>query len=225
MSCSYYYDVEQRSEEWYALRLGMVTGSMVKQLLTPTGRVASNEDSRRTHLALAAERATGRGEYSHQSRDMLRGILDEPYARDLYAEHYAPVTDCGFAIYETVEGIRLGYSPDGLVGDDGLIEIKSRNQRVQIADTLAGAIPDDCMAQVQCGLLVTGRAWCDYISYAGGMPMWVHRVEPDPNWHASILAATTAAEEAIAALLLAYSEATRGMPVARYIDHFADIEV
>jgi hypothetical protein len=76
-------------------------------------------------------------------------------------------------------GFSLGYSPDGLVGDDGLIEVKCRRQKKHLQTILADEVPPENMAQLQCGLLVSGREWIDYVSYCGGMPMYVKRVYPD----------------------------------------------
>ena len=76
-------------------------------------------------------------------------------------------------------GFILGYSPDGLVGDDGQIECKSRKQKYQLETIDSDAVPDEYTIQLQAGLLVSGRKWVDFISYCGGMPMFVKRVYPD----------------------------------------------
>ncbi len=89
---------------------------------------ASNAESRGLTALLAAERITGWSDPTYISDDMLRGIEDEPKARDIYSEHFAPVTETGLMIRDD-NGVKLGYSPDGLVGDDGLIEIKSPDRR------------------------------------------------------------------------------------------------
>ena len=83
-------------------------------------------------------------------------------------------------------GFKIGYSPDGLVGKDGLIEIKSRRPKKHLQTIIAGTVPAENMAQIQAGLLVSGRDWCDYISYCGGMRPWIKRVEPDTRWSPSI---------------------------------------
>ena len=82
-------DLDQGTEEWLAARRGIVTASVVGQLLTATGRPASNDTSRRLTLSLVAERITGETEPVWVNDDMLRGQLDEPIARDLYQEHFA----------------------------------------------------------------------------------------------------------------------------------------
>ena len=109
---------------------------------------------------------------------MLRGEWDEVEARIKYREHFGPVTECGF-ITNDDNGFVIGYSPDGLVGDDGLIECKSRRQRFQVKTISADQVPAEYMLQLQTGLLVTGRQWIDFVSYCGGMPMYVKRVFPD----------------------------------------------
>lgn len=90
---------EQRTDEWYAARLGMVTASSVGALLTPAGRVADNDTARRYITALASERIAGYAEPGRISADMWRGIEEEPLARDAYAEHEAiPVAECGLMV-------------------------------------------------------------------------------------------------------------------------------
>ena len=120
MALHIYDDLEQGSDAWLAARLGMVTASTVGKLLTETGRPANNETSRRHTLSLVAERITGEIEPVWVTDDMLRGQLDEPIARDMYAKHFAEgeqVTETGFMVRDDW-GFRLGYSPDGLVGDE-----------------------------------------------------------------------------------------------------------
>lgn len=177
---------------------------------------ASNDISRGLTTLLVAERITGWTEEMHISEDMWRGIEDEPRARDKYGEKYAPVVEAGFMTYED-HGIKLGYSPDGLVGDDGLIEIKSRRPKKHVSTILSGHPPAENMAQIQCGLLVSGREWLDYISYCGGMPMWKTRVYPDRRWFDAILAAARAFEANAAEMIRLYEESVEGFPMTERI--------
>lgn len=207
------HDVVQRSDEWHDARRGIITASAVGRLITPkTVQVANNPDSRRTALALAAERITGWSEPSYMNDDMWRGIEDEPLAREKYAQHHAPVHEAGF-ITEDKWGFTLGYSPDGLIADDGLIEIKSRRSTTHLDTILAGTPPAENMAQLQCALLVTGRGWIDYISYCGGMPLWVHRVEPNQKWFGAIIEAARALEDSIGDMVRIYTESVAGLPM------------
>lgn len=212
-------DLEQGSPEWLAARLGMVTASVVGQLVTPTLKVAANETSRGLTLLLVAERITGHSDPVYVSDDMLRGQMDEPIARDWYAERHAPVVETGFLV-EDRWGFRLGYSPDGLVGDDGLIEVKSRKPKIQLRTILSGEPPAENMAQMQAGMLVSGRPWCDYISWCGGMPPFVKRVHADQAWADAIVAAVKAFEEDATTKADTYLTLTEGQPAAERIDHF-----
>lgn len=220
-----YPELEQGTEEWLAARCGILTASTIGQLITPkTVKTANNDYSRALTTALVAERVTGHVEPIIPSRDMERGTLDEPYARDAYAEFKGvEVQEVGFMVRE-FDGDGLGYSPDGLVGDDGLIEIKSRRQKKHLATILADEVPLENMAQIQTGLLVSGRAWCDYVSYCGGMPLWPKRVYPDPRWAGAILAALAQFEDAALKMTRAYENAVRGLPMTERIDH-DDFEV
>jgi predicted phage-related endonuclease len=86
-------------------------------------------------------------------------------------------------------GFVIGYSPDGLVDDDGLIECKSRRQKFQVETILADRVPEEYMLQIQTGLLVTGREWLDFVSYCAGLPMFIKRVFPDARYQEAIIAA------------------------------------
>ncbi|HEY9371489.1 lambda exonuclease family protein [Streptomyces sp.] len=225
MSLHTYADLEQRSDEWLDVRRGIVTASVIGQLITPKKlETASNDYSRALTLQLVAERITGWTEEPYVSHDMMRGKLDEPVARGIYAEHYAPVTEVGFMVNDD-HGFRIGFSPDGLVGDDGLIEIKSRRPKAHVATVVAGEVPAECMPQIQCGLLVSGRQWCDYVSFCGGMPLWRKRVEPTPAWFDAILAAVESFEQSAAEMVATYQAAVAGLPATERIDHFAEPEL
>lgn len=223
MSITTYPTLMQGTDEWFAARRGLVTASVIGKLLTATLKVADNDTSRGLALTLTAERITGNIDPSFLSADMWRGVEDEPVARDLYAERYAPVEQLGFIVRD-FGGYRIGYSPDGLVGDDGLIECKSRLQKIHLQTILDDRVPDENMAQLQCGLLVSGRAWIDYVSYCGGMPLWVKRVTPDLSWQAAILAAVEALEESAADMTARYHAAVEGLPITERVNRGADIE-
>jgi predicted phage-related endonuclease len=134
---------------------------------------------------------------------MLRGQEDEVDARIIYAATYAPVQETGFVTNDSF-GFTIGYSPDGLVGDDGLIECKSRKQKYQAQTIVENEVPEEYMLQLQTGLLVTQRKWIDFISYSGGMPMVTIRVTPDPTMQAAILQAATLFEAKVAEKLAKY---------------------
>jgi hypothetical protein len=218
-------DLEQGSPEWLDARRGIVTASVVGQLITPgTIKPASNDTSRALTMVLAAERITGRTEPVYVNGDMERGTWDEPIIRDLYREHYAPVAEVGFMV-EDRWGVRIGYSPDGLVGDDGLIECKSPRAKTHFATILADAVPGYNMAQIQCGLLVSGRAWCDFISYRDGWPLYVKRVHPDPKWCDAIINAATLAEHNIGALIATYEANTAGLHMTERTDDLDEMVI
>jgi len=210
-------NIEQGTDAWHDQRRGIVTASVVGRLLTATGKVANNDTSRTLTAQLVAERITGWTDLVFVSDDMLRGHDDEPRAVAVYEEHYAPVQTVGFMVREFDHGMRLGYSPDGLVGDDGLIEVKSRRAKKQLQTILEDEVPAENYAQLQCGLLVSGRAWIDYVSYCGGMPLYVKRILPDPEFMDSILAAVTAFELAASLMVADYEAAVAGRPTTERV--------
>ena len=225
MSLQIFNDIEQGTPEWFAARFGIVTASVIGQLVTTkTLKPAVNDTSRTLTYLLAAERITGRVVPTFTNAAMERGNLDEPIARDKYSEHHAPVTEVGFMVRE-FSGFRIGYSPDGLVGSDGLIEIKSREPKKHLATILADEVPAENMAQCQAGLLVSGREWIDYVSFCGGMPLWTKRVEPDERWFHAIQESVELFENNALDIIADYMEAVDGLPETEYIDHFADLEI
>lgn len=215
-----YRDLLQGSDEWLQARCGLLTASEMKLIITPTLNVASNEKERAHLYELLAQRITGYVEPHYVGDDMLRGHEEEGYAREEYSKHYAPVDEVGF-ITNDRWGFAIGYSPDGLVGNSGLIEIKSRRQKYQIETIVSGEVPSEYMAQIQAGLMVSERAWCDFISYCGGLPMVTIRVYPDPKMMSAIEQAATAFEARLSEKLSAYyamtSSSARLIPTERRI--------
>ena len=230
MSLEIFNELEQGSPEWLAARCGIITASVVGQLITPkTVKPAANDTSRALAMTLTAERITGYVEPVQPNRDMERGTLSEPFARDKYAEHYAapygaPVTEVGFMVRD-FGGYRIGFSPDGLVGDDGLIEIKSPRQKKHLSTILADEVPLEYMAQCQAGLLVSGREWIDFLSYNGGMPLWRKRVTPDEKWFTAIREAVEQFENTAAEMYDRYVAATADLPATERIDVFGEMEI
>lgn len=217
---TYHNDITQGSDEWLTIRLGKMTASLMSKLITPTGKVASNKDSRAIVYEKLGERLTGDLTDSFQSYHMERGNIFEPFARDLYSSERAPVTECGFVTRE-FDGFTLGYSPDGLVGDDGLIEIKCPTQYKHIKEMCEGLDPKDAMMQIQTGLLVTDREWCDFISHYNGMHQRIVRVTPNLELHDKIKEACRNLEECIKENRALYIANTEGMPKADFVEGVA----
>ena len=179
---------------------------------------ASGKEVTSLTALLAAERISGHTEETFTSSDMWRGKLAEPLAREAYSEHKGvPVTTVGLMVLEQ-DGYRLGYSPDGLVGDEGLIEVKAPRQKTHLTTVLSGSVPADHIAQIQTGLLVSGRKWLDFISYSGGMKLWTKRVYPDPKWQTAIIAAAKQFELTAADMIARYNDATIDLPLTERVD-------
>lgn len=203
MSVTYHHDIDQGTEAWINIRRGLLTASEMCRIITPTLKVANNEKARAHVYEIAAQRISGHTEPTYLGDEMLRGHEDEIEARDLYREKYAPVEHVGF-ITNDKWGFTLGYSPDGLVGEIGLIEAKSRRQKFQVETIATMEIPTEHVIQVQTGLLIAEREWCHYLSYSGGLPMALIPAEPDPEIQQAIIEAATAFEKKVAEVTAAY---------------------
>lgn len=224
MTLTIHDNVDQGSPEWHDLRRGIVTASTVGKLITPaTLKVASNPESRGLTATLAAERITGYTEPTFVNDDMMRGVLHEPIARDRYAEHNGvTVTEVGF-VTEDKWGFTIGASPDGLVGEDGGLEVKCPRAKTHINTIVTDKVPAHYMAQVQASMLVTGREWWDFVSFCAGLPLWTKRVHADPAWHAVIVEAVAAFEQAAEQLTSDYLARAEGLPATERID--GDLEL
>lgn len=202
----YYDNIIQQSEEWYAARCGLLTASDMAKILTSKKLEYAENEGCRNHLnELLAQRITGYVEPSFRSDDMLRGLEDEKYAKNEYEKHYDKVKDCGFVTNDRW-GFTLGCSPDGLVGEKGGLQIKSRRAKYQIETIIAGVMPDEFRIQVQSEMLITERPWWDFVSYSGGLPMLTLRILPDLDVQTAIVACAIEFHERLKNLLVAYGE-------------------
>ena len=229
MTLTLHTDLIQGTPEWMAARCGLLTASEMKHIITPAKLQYASNDKERGHLyELAAQRVTQYVEPHYISDDMLRGIGDELDAKLLYAKTYAPTKDVGF-ITNDKWGFKLGYSPDALVSDDGLIECKSRRQKYQVETILAGEMPSEFVIQVQTGLLVSERVWCDFVSYSAGLPMLTLRVLPDPKVQMAILEAAALFHGKLGKLLADYAGKLSGggrlIPTERKPENEGEIEL
>jgi len=181
-------EVEQRTEEWFAARLGKVTASRVADLVgkTKTGYSATRDN----YMAqLVVERLTQTKAESYTNAAMQWGTDQEPFARAAYeAAQGVMVEEVGFVPHPSIEW--AGASPDGLVGDDGLVEIKCPNTATMIETLLSQKVPGKYFIQMQFQLACTGRKWCDYVSFDPRMPakaqMFVRRVDRDDEYIAHL---------------------------------------
>lgn len=164
----------QRSAEWFSARVGCLTASAVADILPSVKALKSGEvkktyrDSRETLKdVIIAERLSGEPRNTFTTAAMQWGIDHEDEARDWYQVETGELVDLtGFINHPSVQW--LGASPDGLVGDDGLIEIKcpaSHTHIKYVKSIRRGEVPDDYKPQMLLQLIVTGRQWCDFITY------------------------------------------------------------
>lgn len=180
--------IEQRTEEWFAERLGKVTASRVADLMAKTKTGYST--SRENYMAqLVVERLTNSKAESFSSAAMQWGTDQEPFARAAYeAVKGVMVEEQGFVPHPSIE--MAGASPDGIVGDDGLVEIKCPNTATMIETLLTEKVPAKYMAQMQFQMACTGRQWCDYVVFDSRMPikaqLFIKRVERDDKLIAEI---------------------------------------
>ncbi len=170
-------DVEQGTPEWLALRLGIVTCSELDALLVNGKGEAGFGAAAFTYMdQLIGERITAEAaELPFTTRATARGHELEQVARGLYeAREGITTTQAGIILNHGI-----GYSPDSLVGEPGLTEIKTKLPKFQVSVILAGEIPKEHVAQCQGGLWVSEREWIDFISYWPGMPLFVKRAYRD----------------------------------------------
>lgn len=173
--------MDQGSIEWLNARLGRVTASRMDDLMARTK--SGYGATRSNYMAqLIAERLTGVPNDSYTSAAMLWGTEQEPAARAAYEFHREiEVVESGFVLHPSIGD--TGASPDGIVGDDGLVEIKCPNTATHIDTLLTKQVPGKYVKQMLWQMECTGRKWCDFVSYDPRMPehlkLFVYRVQFD----------------------------------------------
>lgn len=161
--------MEQRSPEWFAARCGKVTASRLYDVMarTKSGYAAS----RQNYMAeLICQRLTGKPEEGFTNAAMMRGTELEPVAREVYAlnEFDAVISEVGLIDHPTIAGFAA--SPDGIVNDDGLIEIKCPNTWTHLQTLKTGVPKYQYLLQMHAQMMCTGRKWCDFVSFDDRLP-------------------------------------------------------
>lgn len=176
--------MEQRTAEWFEARLGKLTGSRAdtafKTYKSGANKGKPTEEAQKLMLEIAFERLTGNGIDHFESQAMAWGTEHEADARAEYEDTTGNlVTQVGFIDHPEINN--FGASPDGLVGDDGLLEIKCPSELTHLKRVLTGEVPPEYKTQMIVQLICTGRKWCDYVDYDPRLsvrPLMIVRFEP-----------------------------------------------
>jgi len=186
--------MEQRTPDWQAARLGKATASRIADIVA---RTRSGYSTSRANYAaqLVCERLTGVQAEAYVNAAMAWGTEKEPEARRLYEfEHDVEIVSVGFLDHPTIA--MSGASPDGLIGDVGLLEVKCPITATHIETLLGQSIPGRYVTQMQWQMAVTGRQWCDFVSYDPRLPaelrLFVRRVWRDSHLIAELEAEVSA---------------------------------
>lgn len=169
-------NIQQGSEEWLKVRCGLITASNFDKLVTSKGELSKQYKT--LLYKLAGEKVTGQKEESHTSDSMQRGIELEAEAREVYEM----IKDCEVQEVGFFLGDGFGASPDGLVGVDGLLEIKCPKASTHVSYLDNNNLPTKYIQQVQGQLFVTGRKYCDFMSYYPALKPLIVRVERDEEF-------------------------------------------
>lgn len=173
--------MEQRTEEWFAARCGKVTASRVADVIAKT-KIGPSTSRANYKAQLICERLTGKVEEGYSNAAMQWGTEKEPEARSAYSFMTDnDIEEIGFMIHPRI--LDSGASPDGLVGDKGMLEIKCPITATHIDTLLTGQVPKKYITQMQWQMACSDRDWCDYVSYDPRMPepmrLFIKRVSRD----------------------------------------------
>lgn len=163
-------DVEQGTAEWIQMRCGMVTASRMADVMAKLKRKDGEAAVRSNYRTeVVCEMLTGRAADHYVSYEMEWGTANEPLARAAYEIYFGVEVDTvGFATHPSIK--RFGASPDGLVGDDGLVEFKCPATSTHIGYLLDNKVPEDYAPQMLAEMACTGRQWCDFVSFDPRLP-------------------------------------------------------
>jgi len=180
--------MKQQTPEWFAARLGKATGSRISDIVskTKTGYGSSREDYL---FQLVVERLTGVNTVSYSSPAMQWGVEQEEYARSAYEAHMGVLVDQ----VGSIDHPRIAMSsasPDGLIGDDGMVEIKCPMTKNHLNMFLGQSIAKSYMDQMMWQMAVTGRKWVDYVSFdprcPAGLQLFIQTIERDNEYIAAL---------------------------------------
>jgi len=198
-----YKELQQNTPEWLQARCGVLTASVMKELLTKTFAPSKGKMVDTLAHKLASQRITQRVEENFMTFDMKRGHIEEELAIEAYPN---PVQSVGF-------------SPDGLVGDNGAIEVKSRKQHFQTETFCAGEVPSEYVIQCQTGLIVGELEWLDFIQFSNGMPLFVKRVYPIAELVETIKKVSQAFEEKVVGIVETFFDRTKDSILTEWVEH------
>jgi putative phage-type endonuclease len=181
-------NIEQRTHNWFTARLGKVTASSLHKVLART-KTGYGADRANYLTQLVLERVTNSKAEGYINAEMQWGIDQEPFARAAYEAHTGVLVDeVGFMPHPTIE--MSGASPDGLVGDSGMVEIKCPSSKTALECWLSDVpVESKYFAQMQWQMACADRKWCDYVVFDPRMPqkaqLFIHRVNRDNEWLAT----------------------------------------
>jgi hypothetical protein len=188
------FNCEQGSEEWFRARLGIPTASEFHTVMAK-GRDGGDSKTRRAYmLKLAGEVLTGELMDSFSNGHTERGKEYEPDARNLYAF----MKDCEPQLVGFIRNGSKGCSPDSLVDENGMVEIKTKLPHIQVDCLLSNRLPPEHKAQCQGALWVAEREWIDFVSYWPRLPLFVIREYRDEEYIAKLAAAVDAFNDELA---------------------------
>lgn len=168
--------LEQQTVEWLQMRVGCVTASRMCDVMAKLKRGGESAGRYNYKKEIVYETLTGRAFEPYVTQAMEWGIENEPLARAAYEHaHNLDIEPGGFFLHDGIS--KFGASPDGLVGEDGLLEIKCPTSAVHLETLLAGEIPEDYQWQMLAEMACSGRQWCDFVSFDPRMPKHLRKFE------------------------------------------------